>query len=405
MPMLNDYAEFDGRHWETGSVRNALAYQKVVAPHTKQPLSEALLLGISGGAAFGYFVFDYSATDPFVALLSRNTFDPLDTLLERLGIAQDRLHTANLDKAERNLIEVLEGGRPAIVWADVFSLPYNGLNSSDQMWTMSPIVVYGFHDGKAYIADRAAVPLTVSAHELARARGRIKKDKHRVLALSPPDFDKLKGAVESGIRQCIALYTEAPPKGGRDSFGFAAYQRLANMLTNTRNKQSWQRLLAPGRRMYAALAGFGFQPGAFGWARSFASNQVDDKALYADFLEEAATLLNRTPLEEAAEAFRASSAAWGQLSDRMLPDEVPLFGEARRLILDRRERFITEGTAAIEDVQAIDERLEQIFDQVAGEFPLSSEQVIEMREELAERVIGIAEMERQAISRLQAAMG
>ena len=25
--------------------------------------------------------------------------------------------------------------------------------------------------------------------------------------------------------------------------------------------------MAPGRRMYAALAGFGFQPGAFGWAR------------------------------------------------------------------------------------------------------------------------------------------
>lgn len=144
--------------------------------------------------------------------------------------------------------------RPAIVWADVLSLPYNALGPDDRMWSMDPIVVFGYTDGRAHIADRAAVPLQVSAAQLAQARGRVKKDKHRVLALGTPNLEKLPGAIEQGIRQCIAHYTEAPPKGARHNFGLAAYERWADMLTNTRNKQSWQRLLPPGRRMYAGLA-------------------------------------------------------------------------------------------------------------------------------------------------------
>ena len=98
MPILTHYAQFDGRHWETGSVHNVLAYQNARRAKSEAPLSEAMLMGISGGAAFGYFVFDYKGTDPYVTLLSRNTFDPLDTLLERLAIPQDLLHTANAEK-------------------------------------------------------------------------------------------------------------------------------------------------------------------------------------------------------------------------------------------------------------------------------------------------------------------
>ena len=107
----------------------------------------------------------------------------------------------------------------------------------------------------------------------------MKNDRFKVIALDGPDLSKLPGAIRKGIWQCIALFTEAPPKGGRDNFGFAAYEKLAAMLTNTRNKQSWERLLPPGRRMYAALAGYGYQPGAFGWARTFPSNQVEDRIL------------------------------------------------------------------------------------------------------------------------------
>lgn len=57
MPILADYCQFTGLHWETGTVRNYLDYCGAKAPHTGEPYSEALLMGISGGAVMGYFVF------------------------------------------------------------------------------------------------------------------------------------------------------------------------------------------------------------------------------------------------------------------------------------------------------------------------------------------------------------
>ena len=404
MAILSDYSQFDGRHWETGSVHNVLAYQETEIPETRQPISEAMLMGISGGAAFGYFIFEYRGLDPFMSLLSRNTFDPLDTLLERLAVPQDLFHTADTSKGERNLIEVLEGGRPAMVWADAFGLPYNGLSYDEQMWAMLPIVVYGHADGAAHIADRSRKPLVIPQADLATARARVKKDKFRVLALGAPDLSKLPGAIQKGIWQCIALYTEAPPKGGRDNFGFAAYEKWAKMLTNTRNKQSWERMLAPGSRMFAALAGVGYQHGVFGWARTFPSNQVDDRNLYADFLDEAAVILKKPGLKNAGEQFRASSDAWLALSEAALPDKVPLLKETKELLLLKRDLFVDNGDRELEEIRKADKRLSEIYSLAAAEFPMSDTEVKSMREGLAERVMNISGIEQEAIELLQAAM-
>src|SRR5688572_6448123 len=113
--------QFSGRHWETGSIHNALAMQGIKAPHTGQPYSETLLLGISGGIAFGYFTFEYKGYLPHVALLTRNTFNPFSTILERLSIAQDVRQTNKPDSAEKNLRDTLESGLYPIAWADQFA--------------------------------------------------------------------------------------------------------------------------------------------------------------------------------------------------------------------------------------------------------------------------------------------
>jgi hypothetical protein len=401
MPILHDYSQFEGRHWETGSVHNVLAYQGI---EVHELISEAMLMGISGGAAFGYFIFEYKGYDPYVSLLSRNTFNPLDTLLERLAIPQDLFHTTDASKAERNLIEVIEGGRPAIVWADVFGLPYNALSYDEQMWAMFPLVVHRYAEGEVHIADRSSQSLRITKAELATARARVKKDKFRVLALGAPDMSKLPGAIQKGIWQCIALYTEAPPKGGRDNFGFAAYEKWAKMLTNTRNKQSWERMLAPGSRMFAALAGVGYQHGAFGWARTFPANQVDDRRMYADFLDEAALILKRPGLRKAGEQFRASSDAWLGLSEVALPNEVPLLRETKELLLLKHTLFVDGGDRQLDEIRKVNERLSEIYSLAAAEFPMSDRDVTRLREGLAEHVMKISSIEREAVDLLQAAM-
>jgi hypothetical protein len=155
MPKLNDYNYFAGRHWETGSIHNHWAYRRFKAPHTQQPYSEALLMGISGGIVMGYFSFAYKGYDPHVAILTRNTFDPMDAILTRLGVEQIVVQTANPSKATQNLVESLNDSVPPLVWADQYSLPYNALPNDAGMWQMAPVVVFGYDEGGQHMDGRS----------------------------------------------------------------------------------------------------------------------------------------------------------------------------------------------------------------------------------------------------------
>jgi hypothetical protein len=156
--------------------------------------------------------------------------------------------------------------------------------------------------------------------------------------------------------------------------------------------------------MYAALAGVGYQHGVFGWARTFPSNQTDDRTLYANFLDEAALILERPGLKKAGEQFRASSKAWIDLSEAALPNEVPLLKETKELLLLKHDLFIDSGDRGLEEIRKADKRLSEIYSLAAGEFPMSDTEVKSMREGLAEHVMNISNIEQEAIDLLQTAM-
>src|SRR5688572_22599719 len=144
MTILPDYQQFDGRYWETGTIRNVLDYQGVKAPHTGKPFTEAMLFGISGGIMAGYFTFEYQGHEPWLHFLTRNSLDPMGRLIERLGIPTQIKQTAKADIALKNLTDALAAGKPAIVWADIYSLPYSSITASEDMAAVMPIVVYGY---------------------------------------------------------------------------------------------------------------------------------------------------------------------------------------------------------------------------------------------------------------------
>ena len=191
--------QLNGRHWETGSIHNALALQGIKAPHTGKPYSEALLLGVSGGIAFGYFTFEYKGFLPHVALLTRNTFNPFPTILERLGVPQDIQQTNKAEIAERNLQHSLESGLYPILWADQFSLPYNCLPADEPMWGMLPILAVETDGKSVTLADRSSQPFHLSMADLTSARGRVKDDKYRLITLDAPQPAKLASAVHKAI--------------------------------------------------------------------------------------------------------------------------------------------------------------------------------------------------------------
>lgn len=400
MPTLTNYRHFDGRHWETGSVQNYLACKGVVAPHTDQAYSEALLMGLSGGLLMGYFSFAYKGHDPHVALLSRNTFDPLDTLLMRLGGAQHVRQTSDAAKAAQTLLHTLAAGDPAIVWADAFSLPYNHLPFTNDMWAGFPILVYGYEPDKdvAWIADRAAMPLRVSAAELAAARGRIKKAKYRQITLDAPNPNKLTQATQQAIWDCLKRFTEAPVKQAAKNFGQAAFHHWANLLTNAKEKQSWANVFPTGLPMFAGLTS------AYDNMGIGTLSAERDYGLYADFLAEASVLLNRPTLRKIAPAFRACAQAWGELGTVLLPDRVPPFKETRVLMLRQRQVFIEKGQMGLPECQQIQARLAAIRGEIADAFPLSEADAAALRHDIAAQVLQVGKLADAAHTALREAM-
>lgn len=400
---------FTGRHYETGSVHNALALQDIKAPHTKAPYSEAFLLGVSGGIAFGYFTFEYKGQLPHVALLTRNTFDPLQTMLERLGVEQTVLQTTKAVIAEKNLVETLAAGTPALVWVDECSLPYSSKKGT-AYWNMIPVVVFGLDGDEALVADRAARPFRVKMEALTKARARVKDDRFRIVTLGSPLTSKLVSATQKGIWQCISLFTDKPPKGARTNFGFAAYDHLAEMLVNKRNKHGWERLFPAGAKLYNALAGTAeaegvfAPPGMFTWIQTFNSGDGAERALYADFLDEAAILLEKKSLKEAAKHFRLSHKKWLAFADVLLPSGVPALAEAKKLLYQKHHTFVENRDDALEEISKINSRLRKLEAEMADCFPLNKAQAADFRAELREHVLGIASIEKVAVELLQSSM-
>lgn len=399
MTILTDYNAFAGRHWETGSVHNYYAYRNVCAPHTGKPISEALLLGVSGGIVFGYFSFAYEGYDPYVAILTRNTFDPLDTMLSRLGVMQNVRQTTSPAKGTSNLVATLEEGIPAIVWADYFSLPYNAPEQDEMMWGMFPVVVYGLDETTAYLADRAGVGLTVSAETLLKSRTRVKKSKNRIATLEAPDFAKLPAAVTAGIWDTINLFTEKPPKGSRNNFGLQAYQHWIKLLTKPKQRKSWAKVFPSGRNLYCALTSTYERVAAFGQAKGGAEREQ-----YADFLDEAALILDKPQLNAVAQLCRHSATLWHQLGAILLPDAVAGLGESRQLIDKRRDLFTEKGGDALDQIVATKEQLAEIKAGVSADFPLTQPQVDQLQQTIADHVQQIHDSERDMMTALKAAM-
>jgi hypothetical protein len=291
-----------------------------------------------------------------------------------------------------------------ILWADQFSLPYNCLPADEPMWGMMPILAIETGGKSVTLADRSSQPFHLTMAELTKARGRVKDDKYRLITLDAPQTTKLAGAVHKGICQTISLFTEEPPRGGRQNFGLAAYDRLAELFVNKRNKQSWERFFPPGIRMYHALAGSPVQPGAYHWINTWGSADGADRGLYADFLLEAGQILKKPALKEVAEKFRESHQLWLAFADALLPDDAPLLGESRKLIQEKHDLFIETGETALPEIKQINSKLNELLAQSETDFPLSNAEAAGLRANLRDILVQIKTVETEAIELLQRAI-
>lgn len=400
MPTLPNFTQFEGRYWDTAALRNALDYQGAKAPHTSEPYTEAMLLGLSGGITFGYFTFHYKGYDPQVNLLTRNTFDPTERIFDRLKLPRELLRSASADKARRNLIQALENGFAPVASPDMWLLPYNALPYDEGMWGGMPLVIYGYEPekGEAYISDRSRVPLIVSTDDLDQARGRIKKERNALLLLNEPDESALADAIRQGLADCLQLMTEKPPKGSAKNFGLRALQHWAEMLVK-KSRGSWAKEYPSGRPLLAALtSAYTFLGPAFG------KTVQAERDVYADFLDEAAQVLNSPALSDVAGMYRVAGEAWRGLHDSLLPKDAPMLGEARDAIDRKTALFIESGAAHLDEIIAQRDRLESLKKVSENDFPLTDDEIADLRASIRDAVLRAHDAEEAAVNALKAAI-
>jgi hypothetical protein len=191
-------------------------------------------------------------------------------MLNRLGAVRNVRQTTDPKKAEKNLLDALDAGQPALVWANRMSMaysPYDGSLGPD-MYEMIPVVVYGVDKSFVHLADQSRAALRVPVKDFTIARGRVKKEKFRMMTITVPAFDTVRAAntggtpvrdgklaqnVDAAIRASVRSFFTSPVKGYASNFGFAAYQRWADVLFNDKDKQSWNKIFPAGRNMFAGL--------------------------------------------------------------------------------------------------------------------------------------------------------
>jgi len=62
--ILENYNQFGSTERNSGAIRNILEYQGVIAPHTGEPFTEAMLMGIGGGLGAEYATWAFKGLNP-----------------------------------------------------------------------------------------------------------------------------------------------------------------------------------------------------------------------------------------------------------------------------------------------------------------------------------------------------
>lgn len=398
--VIEGFQEFGARQAEVGALCKMLKHLGRGAPQAGQQFSEELLFGIGGGIGFAYFLFEKNGAHPIflgTRIHTKETERPefLQTICQRIGVPAHVQNSSSANAAAANMRRNFEQGRPSIVWLDEARLPYLGLNAS--MNAHHAVVAYGEEEDLVLLSDRCPQPVTLSKEQFRAARETSWSPKYRVMLVHRPEAQPdIRAAVEQGIRDCARQMTEGM---GITNFGLKGLEKWATVLTSSREKKSWLKIFPPGPDLFDSLFSI------FSQIRLRGSCGSALRTLYADFLEQAAEITDRPALRDVASMFRQSEGMWTELADAHLPDAVPQFAELRRLSAERKTLFENQGSAALPEIDAIKNRIEQISSEMRQQFPLDLNDTKALLSDLRTRILRLREHEAEAVRAMESALG
>ena len=397
--LLPGYGPCGGQQSETAPLSNALRQLGVEGPGAK-PLSEAMLHGLTGGLGFLYGAFEWKGYGPTLTLVARSRSMPTTYLMEalpRAGVRYTVHETGSGKRARAHLDAALEAGHPSLAIVDGAALPYYGV--PERFRGMSPHVVgiAGAAESHVWLDDRGARPLAAGHEALAAARASIPKAKHRLVVLEGPEPSlDWKARVEDALAATVRLYDEPPAKPFASNVGTRGLTKWARLLGDDKDPKGWPKMFGGAERAY-----LGLRRVYDGLQHEYTAPNAG-RPLYADFLGEAAALLDRPALGKLAKEARALGARWGQLTRTIAEADDAAVREGCALS-DARAELLDAGESDLETLSARMRALHEKRDGLAARCALGGESAKDLFRELAAQVTAIAEAERALVDGIAAA--
>ncbi len=387
--VLPGYDRFGGVQANTAPLLNVLRHAGIPAPAGGPAWSEAIVNGLCGGPGFLYAVFEYRGYPPMLtlALQSRSMADQyVAEGLARVGAEWAETETGSAKVARAALDEALAAGRAALCVVDLGSLPYYGLPKEYVGGAPHLVAVVGLDETGYWLDDRGGAPRHLSFDQMANARARYRKGRHRLTAaVGPAAGFEPRAAWRAAIADTARRYHEpAVPKSFWGNCGVAGLRKWRDLLTDRRDPKGWPNVFAEGPRAYAGLyrayecIETGLAPGA-------------GRGLYAEFLEAAAGYLGAEPLARAAAHWRDSAGHWSAIAALIAGAD----DEALRAGCDLADRRVELGDAAgAGSVEAV--ALWRQRHELGGRCRLSATAAAGLYAQMAEKVGAIIDAEEAA---------
>ena len=406
------YALRGGLHPESANIAHVLAHHGITVrggtaggkgSQDGHPINEALVFGVGGGLGAGYILWEFvkhgSAT---LVMAFHNNWQYPDKwhqkTLDRLNVRYLVEHTGGAGAAAKRLTELLQMGRPCIIRPDRYQIGYWRMPSYKDGYGGPDVVVYAQDAEGVHVDDRNVSPLIVPRERVDAARTRVGSYKHALYAIDPAtghvSAETLRAAVQAGLEDCVQ-HLSAPS----DSFSLPAWRKWARLMTDQKNAKAWPKVFANRKALAGTLLSIweGIMPagGDGGHLRD----------LYANFLEQAAVLVENPALSDVAKSFRAIGESWREVAETALSDRVPEFARLRDLTVAVRQAIVDPAAVSEEEAALAAGDLWSLRGELDRDFPLNDAQTNDLFESLSAAVEEVYARETAAIEELAGVIG
>ena len=166
-------------------------------------------------------------------------------------------------------------------------------------------------------------------------------------------------------------------------------------MTDTNNKKVWPTVFGAGRGLYGtlrtiyeAIVHIGTGGGAL-------------RGMYANFLAEAAPVLDNPDLETTAELYRALHDRWRALAHAALPDDIDVFRSTKETLDRRAVLHLKHGSEGLDVIEPRNDDLHQLKGELNSNFPLSESETLSLFADIQSHLMGIYQAEKEALAALQ----